>query len=157
MRRVIIMRHGKAERGEGKPDYDRTLEDRGWIEAAAVGAELADLGIMPDTILCSAARRTRDTLSAILPHFPHDCTIHLLRTLYDAEVPELRETLRTADGECILLIGHNPSVHLLAAQFAGGNPDAGALRAGFPTSTAAVFSVGSALDSVKLERIVEQP
>ena len=154
MRRLVIMRHAKAERGDGKLDYDRTLETRGWSEAETVGAELAGYGIRPDTVLCSAARRTRDTLAAMLPHIGGDCIVHLRKSLYDAEVADLRDAVRKAQGACVLLIGHNPSVHALAVQFAGAGAGDELMRGGFPTATAAVFTLGFAIDTVRFERVV---
>lgn len=154
MRTLVIMRHAKAERGEGKPDFERTLEPRGIGEAGVVGARLKELGLVPDQVLCSAARRTRDTLAALLPHMGADCTVELRRALYDAEVADLREAVRKAPGACVLLLGHNPSVHGLAQLLATGSPDASALDGGFPTSCAAVFSVGFALDSARFERLI---
>jgi len=152
MRHFIIMRHGKAEAGDGKPDYDRVMEPRGWQEADAVGARLAAAGLVADTVLCSGARRTRDTFAAVLPHIRTDCTVHLRERLYEADVVELREAMRRAEGQRVLLIGHNPSVHGLALAFAG--PDAAAVGTSFPTSTAAVFSVGFGLDTLRFQELV---
>lgn len=152
MRNLIIMRHGKAERGENKPDFDRGLEARGREEAASVAEQLAAAGLAPDMVLCSAARRTRETLAAVLPSIPGDCVVQLRTSLYGAETADLKEAMRTAAGQKVLLIGHNPSVHALAIAFAG--PQAGEIGHGFPTSTAAVFSMGFALDTVKFERLV---
>lgn len=154
MRRFILMRHAKAERGEGKPDFQRTLDERGWRDANAVAGKLANLGIIPDCILCSSARRTRDTLAAVMPHFGADCTIHLRRDLYEAEGTDVRDAVRTASGQCILLIGHNPAIHMAAMEFAGRTAADVGLYNGFPTSHAAVFSMGFAIDTVKFERII---
>ncbi|WP_108658476.1 SixA phosphatase family protein [Acuticoccus kandeliae] len=154
MRHLVIMRHAKAEHGYDKPDFERMLEPRGIADADSVGGKLAALDLVPDTVLCSASRRTRDTLAAVLPHIGRDCVVHLRRSLYDAEVADLRDAVRTARGQCILLIGHNPSVHGLALAFAGSNPEAAELQTGFPTSHAAVFSMGFAVDTVKFERVV---
>ncbi|MEM7695742.1 MAG: histidine phosphatase family protein [Pseudomonadota bacterium] len=151
MRHLIIMRHGKAERGEGKADFDRTIEPRGTRESFHVAEQMATAGLSPDTILCSAARRTRDTLAAVLPHVRGDCEIHLIERLYDADVADLREAMRKASGQTVLLIGHNPSVHGLSLMFAGG--DAGEVGDSFPTATAAAFSMGFAVDTVRFERL----
>lgn len=152
MRTLVIMRHAKAERGDGKPDFDRRLEPRGVREADAVGARLAGLGLAPDLVLCSTSRRTRDTLAALLPYLPGDSVVHLRRTLYDADVAGLREAVRGVSADCVLMIGHNPSVHGFAVELAAGNT-AGELAGGFPTSTAAVFALRDDGDA-RLEGVV---
>jgi phosphohistidine phosphatase len=153
MRRLVIMRHAKAERGHGKADFDRALIERGWADAERVASAFTEAGVRPDRILCSASRRTRDTLCAVLPHVTGECVVELRRDLYDADVPDLREAMRLADGACVLLIGHNPATHGLATLFSGGDPAALALRDGFPTSTAAVFTMGFGIDTVRFERL----
>ncbi|WMS44468.1 histidine phosphatase family protein [Acuticoccus sp. MNP-M23] len=152
MRRLIIMRHARAEAGSGKPDFDRMLDPRGWHEAGDVGAALAEAGLLPDMVLCSAARRTRDTLAAIMPHLSRDCTIRILGEIYNAEPPALCNLLGRASGQTILLIGHNPTVHSLALDLAGEN--AGKVGNSFPTSTAAVFTIGAALDTADFKGLL---
>ncbi|MCF3933533.1 histidine phosphatase family protein [Acuticoccus sp. M5D2P5] len=154
MRHIVIMRHAKAERGEGKPDFERMLETRGVNDAELVGRQLAEAGLVPDVVLCSAARRTRDTFAAMLGHFGGDCLVHVRRNLYEAEIAELREAVRDTRGECVLLVGHNPSVHGLALEFAGADPAAAPLKGGFPTASAAVFTMGFGLDTAKFDRLV---
>ncbi|RAI04065.1 histidine phosphatase [Acuticoccus sediminis] len=152
MRYFIIMRHAKAEAGENKLDFDRSLVERGWNEADSTARQLAEHGLTPDTILCSAARRTRDTLSAVMPHVTGDCIVHLRRSLYEADVTDLRDALRKVTGQRVLVIGHNPTVHELALEFAG--QDGAALAHGFPTSTAAVFTLGFGLDTIRFDGLI---
>lgn len=153
MRRLVLMRHGKAERGEGKDDFDRTLVERGWKEAGEVAAAFTAAGIAPDQVLCSASRRTRDTLCAVLPYLAADCTVALRRDLYEAGAAELRAAVAGADGEAVLVIGHNPAIHRLAAELAASSPEAHLLADGFPTSYAALFSVPSGLEAARFERL----
>ena len=154
MRNLIIMRHARAEMGNGKPDFDRMLDPAGWEEAEEVGAALAEAGLLPDTVLCSAARRTRDTLSAMLPQFSEDCDVRFLNEIYNAEAPALRNLITRASGQTVLLIGHNPTVHNLALMLAGKDEDA--IGNNFPTSTAAVFSVGFGLDTAVFKGILNR-
>ena len=152
MRYFIIMRHAKAERGEDKMDFDRELVDRGWTEAESTASQLVAHGLMPDTILCSASRRTRDTLSAVLRHVTKDCAVHLRRSLYEADVSDLRDALRKSSGQRVLVIGHNPTVHELSLEFAGQNGEP--LGAGFPTASAAVFTLGFGLDTIRFDGLI---
>lgn len=153
-RRFIVMRHAKAEGHGRKPDFDRELTISGIEDARSVAAQFTEFGIVPDHVLCSASRRTRDTLAAVLACIPGDCTIALRQSLYEAEPPQLRDSLRTAPGQCVLLVGHNPSVHTLAVSLAGGEAAQHGFASSFPTSTAAVFTVGFAIDTARFERLI---
>ena len=60
-RTLVILRHAKAERPAELADADRPLTQRGHADAAAAGAWLAARGYRPDLVLCSPAKRTRQT------------------------------------------------------------------------------------------------
>ena len=67
MRELILLRHAHAEPGAaGQADFDRPLSSQGLAEAEAAGRWLADQGLVPDRVLCSPARRARETLEAVL-------------------------------------------------------------------------------------------
>ena len=67
MRELILLRHAHAEPGAaGQADFDRPLSSQGLAEAEAAGRWLADQGLVPDRVLCSPARRTRETLEAFV-------------------------------------------------------------------------------------------
>ena len=62
MERLILMRHGKAERHAASGgDFERALAESGRADAAVMGRVLAGLGLTPDLMLVSSARRTRET------------------------------------------------------------------------------------------------
>ena len=149
MHQLVLLRHAKAAREEaGLPDRDRPLTSRGRREAAAVGAAMRDLGLVPDLVLVSPARRTTETLAALEP-WDDTPLIETLDSLYLASEAELLATLRevaeTVRG--VLVIGHNPGLHALAATLAAtpaGAPagDAGTrLAEHFPTAALAEFAV----------------
>ena len=46
----------------GQDDHDRALSARGRTEAVAAGVWLREHGYLPDRVLCSSARRARETL-----------------------------------------------------------------------------------------------
>lgn len=152
-RRLVIMRHAKTEGHGYKPDFERELIQRGWDDTAAVAEQMVAHRIAPDRVLVSTSRRTRDTLAGLLPILAGNCTIDLRDALYEADTPDLRDAVRTASGQTVMLIGHNPAVHQLALSLAGddGPPE---LENGFPTATVAVFSLGFAIDTVRFERLI---
>ena len=50
---IWLLRHGDAEDGEGKPDADRKLTDKGERQARDAGRALAQLGVKLDACLSS--------------------------------------------------------------------------------------------------------
>ncbi len=62
MRRLFLVRHAKSSWGEPSlPDRERPLNDRGKRDAPRMGRRLAALGVNPDVILASPARRALKT------------------------------------------------------------------------------------------------
>jgi phosphohistidine phosphatase len=147
MDQLILMRHAKAVPAEGAPDdHARALAARGHADAAAAGVALARTGLAPTLALVSTARRTRETFDGVRPHLG-DCAVRFVDALYDAEA-ETIFNIAVRDGAgtaCVLVIGHNPGLHDLAAWLvrdaADGSRLARNVLAGFPTSAFAAFAV----------------
>lgn len=145
MDRLILLRHGKAERDSASgEDFDRKLTDRGVREAGAMAANLADLGLTPDIALVSSAARTRETWAAASAAFP-DCAVRFERSLYLAEERVIRELAESAGetSRTVMVVGHNPGLQELAIRLLaeGSAPSTLIARAhaAFPTAAAAVF------------------
>lgn len=161
MRRLILFRHGKTEdRRPGLEDAERELTARGRSDSLRVAQVLEALGMQPDLILVSPAARARQTLEAAAPALNAPAT-EIRAGLYDATAEEVaREIdLSSADGESVMVVGHNPSLQELAVSLLeeGGATAADVERvaAGFPTATAAVMAMGAAgarLEAVLLAR-----
>ena len=67
MRTLILLRHAHAEpAAPGQADVDRPLSPEGLAEAEAAGRWLVEHALVPDRVLCSPARRARETLEAVL-------------------------------------------------------------------------------------------
>ena len=58
---IWLLRHGDAEAGEGKPDAERDLTDKGVRQSRAVGKALKALGVELDLCIASPKVRARDT------------------------------------------------------------------------------------------------
>ncbi|QFG23307.1 histidine phosphatase family protein [Actinomadura sp. WMMB 499] len=131
---LIVLRHAKAESGPGKADIDRTLADRGRRDATATGEWLRARGLVPGYVLCSTAARTRETLERLAFD---DVDASFESRIYDNDPGTLLDLVRGApDGAAtVLLVGHNPSVHLFVHDLAGESPD------GFPTCALAVIDL----------------
>jgi phosphohistidine phosphatase len=147
MDRLILLRHGDAERdSETGDDFDRCLSDRGREEAARMGETLADMGLVPDLALASAAARTRETWAALSPAFPK-AEARFEDELYLAEPERVRQVIDAARGACrtLMVVGHNPGLQDLALalliEAGGASSSIDRVRMGFPTGAAAVFLI----------------
>jgi phosphohistidine phosphatase len=126
------LRHAKAERPDGLPDQDRSLTDRGHADAAAAGAWLLASGHIPDLVLCSPARRTRQTWHsvAIALGDAGSPAVRYERELYDGDADTVLHLIAAAkEGRSILVVGHNPTISQLSALLdAEGQADSDGLR-----------------------------
>lgn len=119
MKRVIVMRHAKSDwSGTAMTDHDRALNKRGRSSAVALGNWLRDIDLTPDTILCSSAMRTRETLLRLNLAEPETDTT-TTRDLYLASEDQILAALQRAKGACVLIIGHNPGIGTFAANILG--------------------------------------
>ena len=141
MHQLLLLRHAKA--APGREDHARSLTPLGQAAAAAQGAAMRRLGLAPDLVLVSTARRTLETLAALEP-WDDQPLIEAMETLYLAEEAALLDHLRDVAEtvRSVLLIGHNPGLHALAQTLAGGAEPR--LAGGFPTATLAEFAIPSA-------------
>jgi phosphohistidine phosphatase len=146
LHRLILMRHGKAEaRAPSGEDIDRALTQRGKEDSKAVAERLFREELIPDLVLCSTALRCEETWEAARPVFPPRVKVEHMRQLYNAGPDMLLETARDCGAESVMVIAHNPGLHILAAELLalaeGDEGRARAARHGFAPASAAAFFV----------------
>ncbi len=114
MKRLFLARHGKSDWSRPTlDDFDRPLNKRGRHDAPRMGKHLAGLGLLPDIIVTSPARRARETADA-LAHAMH-MPIDKLREdgrIYAASVSVLLEVIHGWDEtwNSVMMVGHNPGI-----------------------------------------------
>lgn len=145
MKTLCLLRHAKSGwDNPSLPDHDRPLNERGIEAAGKVGRHLKELGIRPDLVLCSTARRAVDTLSLVLDGMGRGVPVEHERDLYLCGERALLERIRAVpDGVgTLLLVAHNPDMHHLAQHLAGhGDPATRrAVAEKFPTGGCAILS-----------------
>lgn len=147
MQRLILMRHAEAERASASgQDRDRALSTRGRAEAAGMGRALAARGLRPDLALVSSAVRTRQTWDLVHDALG-DVELRVEDALYNAGADTLRRHVEAVEDEagCLLLVAHNPGVHLLAVEYlveSAASPSIlDRMSGGFPPGAAAIFTV----------------
>ncbi|WP_250279109.1 histidine phosphatase family protein [Frankia sp. Cppng1_Ct_nod] len=117
-RRLLLLRHGKSDwTDSATADVDRPLSPRGRAACGLIAEHLRADRLVPDLVLCSSARRTRETVEHIAGALPPDIPVLAEDRLYLAEVSDLLDRLRELDDgvPTVLLVGHNPGIHALAA------------------------------------------
>ncbi|MCV2865958.1 SixA phosphatase family protein [Albidovulum sediminicola] len=116
-RRLILTRHAKSAWDDPRlEDFDRPLNRRGRRASLELGEWLHSRGYEPEEVLCSTAKRTRETWATVsaaaLEVTPK---VEFIDALYHAGPDVMLETLRKASSDCVMMIGHNPGIAALAS------------------------------------------
>jgi phosphohistidine phosphatase len=142
-RRLMLLRHAKSAWPD-VPDRDRPLAKRGRRDAPVIGRWLRDRGYRADVVICSAARRTRQTWELVAPELGGSPSVTLEPRAYEASATTLLYLARELPGPCraALLIAHNPGISELATSLTeppagNGAPPSPGIR--FPTAAVAVL------------------
>jgi phosphohistidine phosphatase len=96
--------------------------------------------IAPELVLCSTARRARETYERIEAALTHS-SVRYEPGLYRATGDELLERLRAVpdDVGALMVIGHNPAIEELALTLARPSPARDELQSKFPTAALATL------------------
>ena len=146
MKTLYLLRHAKSRWDDPTADdHDRRLAPRGERSARQIAVHMVDTGRCPDLVLCSSARRARETLDALRGALGPDTDILVEDALYGAAAGELLERLRRIAPRVgsVMLIGHNPGLEDLADVLAadGDEHALAQLRTKFPTGAMAVLKI----------------
>jgi phosphohistidine phosphatase len=118
--KVYIVRHGKAEHGEGYVrDEDRPLTPRGMQQAKFLGDRIAEMDSPPKLILTSGLTRAIETARII--HAVIRCRLEqapALETGHDAG--EVVDLISRHKNGSLMIVGHNPQLGELAAILTAG-------------------------------------
>lgn len=141
------MRHAKSAWPD-VPDHERPLAPRGRRQAPLAGAWLRRAGYIPEAVLCSTARRARQTWQLMSAELDAQVKVTEDEQIYGAPVASLLELVRQVPKSVrvLLLVGHDPGVSDLAVTLAG-HSSAGPsgdpltrIREKFPTGAVAVLA-----------------
>ena len=126
-RRLILIRHAKSSwDAPDLDDHDRPLNNRGRRGAKAIGTWLAAHELYPDEVIHSTAARADETWGLIAPRMDGTPLVRAERKLYHAAPVAMLDVLQEADGEVVMMIGHNPGCAMFAAgmcRIPTGHPD----------------------------------
>lgn len=113
-----LLRHAKTkqESPTGK-DYDRSLMERGWHQCAELNTFLSTQNFSQAKVICSGAKRTRETLAGIEQNFDSH-QVEFRDELYLCSLEEYLKTIWSQSGSRdLFLIGHNFGISDLANYF----------------------------------------
>ncbi len=135
-RQLIVMRHAKAGELPGGPDVERALRPRGCRNASAAGQWLASRELVPDLVLCSNARRARQTWQYVGAELAGEPRVVNDPRLYHADATDLLEIFAEAPAQVrsLMYVGHNPAAADLAEILTGSPVD-------FPTAAIAIIGL----------------
>jgi phosphohistidine phosphatase len=145
MKRLYLLRHAKSSwKDTSLSDRDRPLAARGRRAAKAIARHLREQGIEPELVLCSTARRARETLDRIEPALGTPI-IRIEDDLYAASADALLERLRSVPDTVgsVMLIGHNPGLQELGLTLARRSDTVPELEAKYPTAALATLTVAA--------------
>jgi phosphohistidine phosphatase len=140
VKRLHLLRHAKSSwEDESLPDRERPLAPRGRRASKRMARHIADAGLGIELIVCSPARRARETLDPLLGLMEPELRVE--PRLYGAGVGELLELVRELPGEVdsALFVGHNPGLHEFADRLAEKSDDRLARK--YPTAALASFEL----------------
>jgi len=111
---------------------------------SVIAEYVRESGISPQQVLCSPARRTRETLEGVAP----GGETLIEPELYGASAAEIMERLRRVpdDVGSVMVVGHNPALQILVLRLADANgphtngADLADVQRKFPTGGLATLS-----------------
>ncbi|OEO28429.1 hypothetical protein VW23_004740 [Devosia insulae DS-56] len=142
MLRLILVRHAKSAWDDpGLSDFDRPLALRGIAAAAWIGTTLTNHGWLPDRIVCSTARRTRETLELAMARLPSNGPrpdVVWSDAVYDRRDHDYLGLIaeQGSGAQVLMLVGHNSATEQTALALSAGSHQA---MVNFPTGGIAVI------------------
>lgn len=147
MKTIYLLRHAQAGSSDTGQDFDRVLTPKGLDDAKALGNFMRGKNYSPDLILCSAAKRTRQTYdqlskSVVAPD------VQFSEEMYSASRGELFAMLQGLDDsvESVMILAHNPAIYELVATIAtdGADTHMNRLAQGYEPASLSVVEAGCA-------------
>ena len=109
-----MIRHAKSSWSNPlQSDFERPLNERGKLEAPEMGKVLKDNNIIPDLIISSTAKRTKQTAKRIAEILGYSAgeirweekLYHCIPSVFEELIFELGDTVKT-----VFIIAHNPGI-----------------------------------------------
>jgi phosphohistidine phosphatase len=122
MKKLLLLRHAKSSWEDASlPDFERPLNERGRRAAPLVGRFMREQKLRPDLVLCSPAKRTRETIALVLKASGIQTELRYEERIYEASVGQLIEIISQLEDDKheVILVGHNPGMENLLEHLTG--------------------------------------
>lgn len=144
MKRLCLMRHAKSDWSDpAKDDFERALNPRGIKAAKFMAKYISSSEYRPDAVLCSTAKRARETFEPLQERLPGGTPVVFRDELYHAMPDVMLDEIHNApaDAKTLLVVAHNPGLVLLAMGLAEDPDEEVAIKVanGVPTGGFIVF------------------
>lgn len=122
MKKLLLLRHAKSSWADASlPDFERPLNERGLRAAPLIGKFMRKQKIQPDLIICSPAKRTRETIALVLEAAGIAPETRYDERIYEATTSRLMEIIAEIEDDKreVMLVGHNPGFENLLERLTG--------------------------------------
>lgn len=122
MKTLFLLRHAKSSwKDVSLPDIERPLNERGRRAAPLMGKFMRKQKLQPDLILCSTAKRARQTIALVVKAAAFKAELRYDERIYEASLARLLEIVSQLDdaAQTALLVGHNPGFEELLESLTG--------------------------------------
>ena len=151
LNRLLLMRHAKSDWCAGQGDFERPLASRGIKDAIAMGNWLAEIGL-PDVIVCSPSRRTRETVELLSKGARTKlCELtEFVDGLYHSSTESILQSITDHSYRgSVMVIGHNPGLAQLLLWLIVDNKALKNFQNPFPTAAIYELSTTDPLNALK--------
>jgi phosphohistidine phosphatase len=123
MKQIFLLRHAKSDWSTlGQQDFERPLVKRGINDALLISQYIQDKKHSVDAVFCSSAVRTKETFDLCAHSFNFSIEkATYLDELYFGSVDKAIKLIKGQNNDLssVLLVGHNPTMHILLEEITG--------------------------------------
>jgi phosphohistidine phosphatase len=120
MKKLLLVRHAKAEKDTTGKDFDRPLKYIGMQDAGFMADRIKERSLIPELIITSPAQRAKTTAEIFADHLglPEPGTN---KAVYEASEKTLLKIINEFPDQCnfIGLVGHNPGIAYILQYLTG--------------------------------------
>lgn len=118
---LLLMRHAKSDWNEGSSDFDRPLNQRGESSAEKMGQLLRKEDLLPNLIICSTAKRARETAELLIEEAGYEGKVFYSDSLYLCGISDFLSVIKKngEEQQRVMVIAHNPGTEAFIYHLTG--------------------------------------